>query len=270
MAPQQERPGLLAALVAGAVIALLATTIYLLVQIDHIKDTTSLTAASHQKQIEALKEQLELVRSKTDQANDLSAEAKLEANAHAEALAKQIADKEAKMKQQVAVQQSEIGDVKQAANAANAKIADVSTDVGGVKSQVAAIQAELTNPDLKSVTGDLGVQSGLVATNAREQAALKRLGERNYIDIRLGKTKQPVRFGDIALLLKNVDVKKNTYSVEVTADDKLTLKENKRINEPVQFYTSKGGRLPYELVINQINKNEIVGYLSAPKETVAR
>jgi hypothetical protein len=54
------------------------------------------------------------------------------------------------------------------------------------------------------------------------------------------------------------------------ADDKLTLKENKNINEPVQFYTTKGGRLPYELVVNQVGKNEIVGYLSTPKETIGR
>jgi hypothetical protein len=127
-----------------------------------------------------------------------------------------------------------------------------------------------TIADLKSVTGDLGVQSGLVATNGKELAALKRLGERNYIDIKLGKTKKAQRFGDITLLLKNVDAKKNRFTVEVMADDKLTEKKDKSINEPVQFYTSKGGRLPYELVINQVQKNEIVGYLSTPKETVAR
>jgi len=42
-----------------------------------------------------------------------------------------------------------------------------------VKTQVSATQAELqkTIADLKSVTGDLGVQSGLVATNGKELAA---------------------------------------------------------------------------------------------------
>jgi hypothetical protein len=39
------------------------------------------------------------------------------------------------------------------------------------------------------------------------------------------------------------------------ADDKLTEKKDKNINEPVQFYTAKGGHIPYELVINQVNKN---------------
>jgi DNA repair exonuclease SbcCD ATPase subunit len=274
--------------VAGAIIALVAANIYLYVQIDHVRtdlaklddalktglsnlrDASSVTTAAQQRHLETLKEELEASRAQLrDQAMTMSAKAKAEANARTEQLMHQIEAEQAKVQQQVS---SEISDVKQSASAANSKIADVSTDVGNVKTQVSATQAELqkTIADLKSVTGDLGVQSGLVATNAKELAALKRLGERNYIDIKLGKTKKPQRFGDITLLLKDVNVKKNRYTVDVMADDKLTEKKDKNINEPVQFYTSKGGRLPYELVINQVQKNEIVGYLSTPKETVAR
>jgi chromosome segregation ATPase len=274
--------------VAGAIIALVAANIYLYIQIDHLqtdlakldqsvktgltnlRDASSVNTAAQQRHLETLKEELEAARTSLhDQARTMSAQAKAEATARAEQLARQIEAEQAKVQQQVS---SEISDVKQSATVANSKIADVSTDVGNVKTQVSATQAELqkTIADLKSVTGDLGVQSGLVATNGKELAALRRLGERNYIDIKLGKTKQPQRFGDITLLLKNADVKKNRYSVQVMADDKLTLKENKNINEPVQFYTTKGGRLPYELVINQVGKNEIVGYLSTPKETIAR
>ena len=76
--------------------------------------------------------------------------------------------------------------------------------------------------------------------------------------------------GDITLKLQNADPKKNQYSVDVMADDKSTEKKNKNLNEPVQFYTAKGGHIPYELVINQVQKNLIVGYLSTPKETTSR
>jgi len=157
------------------------------------------------------------------------------------------------------------------ANTANAKIADVSTDVGGVKTQVSATQAELqkTIADLKSTRGDLGVQSGLIATNAQELQALKRLGERTYTEFKLGKTKVPQRVGDITLKLKSVDAKKNRYTIEVNADDKLTEKSDKNLNEPVQFYTSKA-RQPYEIVVNQVQKDMIVGYLSTPKEQSSR
>ena len=144
--------------------------------------------------------------------------------------------------------------------------------MGGVKTALTSTQSELekTIAQLKSVQGDLGVTSGLVATNGQELAALKLKGERNYVDIKLGRTKAPVRFADVTLLLKKTDPKRNRYTVDVNADDKLTEKKDKSINEPVQFYTSKGGRTPYELVINQVGKDQIVGYLSTPKDTAAR
>jgi hypothetical protein len=277
--PQQQRSGLATALVAGLMIALAAAVIYLFVQIDHVqtdmakmketfsselsnqKDATSVTSAAQQKHIEDLKEQLESARTQMKtEARSMSAEAKMEATAHTDAIAKQIAAEEAQMKQ--------------SASAANAKIADVSTDVGGVKTSLSATQADLqkTIATLKSAQGDLGVQSGLIATNANELAALKLRGERNYIDIKLGKDKKKkyTKFADVSLLLENTDPKKNKYTVMVMADDKPTEKKDKGVNEPVQFYTTKGGHIPYELVINQVNKDGIVGYLSTPKEQASR
>jgi hypothetical protein len=124
--------------------------------------------------------------------------------------------------------------------------------------------------DLKSARGDMGVQSGLIATNASELQALKLHGERNYTDIKLGKTKQAVRFADVTLKLTKVDPKRHKYTVEVVADDILTEKKDKNVNEPVQFYTAKGGHTPYELVINQVGKDQIVGYLSTPKVEASR
>jgi chromosome segregation ATPase len=275
------------ALVAGAIIALVAANIYLYVQIDHartdmsaemakihdsimaevtsLRNSSSVTTASQQQHLETLKQDLETART---QARSLSSQAKAEAEARAEQLAKQIQAEEAKTTQQV---RSEISGVKQTAETANAKIADVSTDVGSVKTDVASTKSELekTIADLKSVRGDMGVQSGLIATNGNELAALRRLGERNYFEFKIGKAKLPQRVGDITVKLTDVNPKKNMYSVDVMADDKLTSKKNKSINEPVQFYTSKA-KQPYELVVNQVQKNLIVGYLSTPKETAAR
>ena len=41
------------------------------------------------------------------------------------------------------------------------------------------------------------------------------------------------------------------------------------INEPVQLYVS-GNSQPYEIVVNQVNKDRIVGYLATPKVKLAR
>ena len=287
-AEPQQRSGLATALVAGAIIALVAANIYLYVQIDHLrgelaktndtlaagltnlKDASSVTVAAQQRHIDTLKADLETTRRS---AATMSSEAKAAAEAHADQISKQIEAEQAKMQ---AALGSEISDVKQTSAAsvaaANSKIADVATDVGSVRSQASQTQDQLnkTIAELKSATGDLGVQSGLIATNSKELAALRLKGERNYTDIKLGKTKTPQRFGDIAIRLDSVTPKKNMYSVYILADDKLTFKQNKSINEPVQFYTSKGGHTPYEIVINQVTKDSIVGYLSTPKDTGSR
>jgi hypothetical protein len=274
---------LLTALVAAAIIVLVAANIYLYVQIDHVRtdmakvkdslateisnmrDASSVTTNSQTRRLETLKEELAAAQA---QARTLSSQAKQEATARAEAIGRQIEAEQAKVQQQVS---TEISDVKQTAAAANAKIADVSTDVGGVKTQVTNTQAELqkTIAELKSTKGDLGVQSGLIATNATELQALRRLGERNYFEFKVGKSKAPQRVGDITLKLKSADPKKNKYTVEVSADDKLTEKKDKSINEPVQFYTSKA-KQPYEIVVNQVQKDMIIGYLTTPKEQNTR
>ena len=281
--PEPQHSGLLTALVAAAIIVLVAANIYLYVQIDHmrtdmvkvkeslmteisnIRDASSVTTNSQTRRLETLKEELAAAQAAQ---RTMSSQAKQEAIARAEAIGRQIEAEQAKVQQQVS---SEISDVKQTANAATAKIGEVSTDVGGVKTQVSATQAELqkTISELKSTRGDLGVQSGLIATNAQELAALRRLGERNYFEFKLGKTKTPQRVGDITLKLKSVDPKKNKYTVEVSADDKLTEKKDKNINEPVQFYTSKA-KQPYEIVVNQVQKDMIIGYLTTPKEQATR
>jgi len=101
--------------------------------------------------------------------------------------------------------------------------------------------------------------------------ALKRLGERNYFQFTLlKKDKQPKRVGDISLKLKAVDKKKNKYTLDVLADDKGPVeKRDKGINEPLQFYVAKA-KQPYELVVNEVGKDQITGYLSTPKETTPR
>jgi chromosome segregation ATPase len=284
--PTQEPPRhspLLIALVAGAFVALAGVNIYLYVQIDKmradmgkmresilaevgsVRDASSVSTAAQMRHIENLKQQLADEQSRSQ---SLSSQAKAESAARVEQLGRQLESAQSKMHQQL---NTEISGVRQSAEAANTKIADVSTDVGGVKTQVAATNAELskTIADLKSVRGDLGVQSGLIATNATELAALRRQGDRNYFEFKIGKTKDRQRVGDISVQLKKTDPKKNKYTVEIMADDKLTEKKDKGINEPVQFYTSKA-RQPYELVVNSVGKDLITGYLSTPKEQASR
>ena len=47
-------------------------------------------------------------------------------------------------------------------------------------------------------------------------------------------------------------------------DDMRLEKKNRSVDEPIYFYT-QGTRAPLELVVNQIGKDKVVGYVSVPK-----
>jgi hypothetical protein len=194
---------------------------------------------------------------------------------------KQAEELRAKLQEQQEQQQqaaAQIGDLKEATTTADSKITAVSSDVGNVKTDVTAVKADVASTqsnlekataDLKRMNGDMGVMSGLIATNGKDLAALRELGERNYFEFDLTKKQADKRIGNVTLRLKAADTKRNRYTMEVLADDKRVEKKDKTINEPVQVYVS-GNRQPYEIVINKVNKDEVVGYLSTPKVTLAR
>lgn len=281
--PQSSGSSPMIPILLGVVIALAIATIYMFLQINKVqtgltalrestateiaglKQASTVTSAANRRHLETLRDELETARR---QAAMAAGSAKVEAQKHADTLARRL---EVETKRQQQVLRTEIGEVKETATATSAKVGEVSTEVGTVKTEVAANKAELdkTISDLKRATGDLGVQSGLIATNSKELSALKALGERNYFEFNLAKSKQPHRVGDITILLKKADQKKNRFTIELVADDKKVEKKDKNINEPLQFYVSKA-RQPYEIVVNEVKKDRIAGYLSTPKVQMAR
>jgi hypothetical protein len=186
----------------------------------------------------------------------------------AQNLAKEI--EETREEQRSAFQQvgGKIAEV--ATDAAN-KIGSLTGRVDGVAQDLDQTQKEVeqTIAELKSVKGDLGVQSGLIATNSSELAALKQLGEREYFEFDIDKGKEAERVGRIQIRLKNTNHKRGRYTIEVMADDKTIEKKNRTLLEPVQFYVI-GAKIPYEIVVNQLEKNRIVGYLATPIEDGGR
>ena len=159
---------------------------------------------------------------------------------------------------------AQIGQVKQDADT---KIGQVNTDLTGAKGDITATKQDLeaTKSKLTSTVGDLGVQSGLIARNQEELDQLKRQGERNIFEIHLTKSKTPSRVGPIQLKLDKTDPKKFRYTMTVVADDKTIEKKDKTAEEPVQFYI-KGTPRPYEIVIFDVTKDKVNGYLSTPKD----
>jgi chromosome segregation ATPase len=190
------------------------------------------------------------------------------ATRHADVVASQLARKTAEQAQELT---AELGKVKESTADASSKIDGITTDVGSVKTDVASTKSALeeTRSDLQRTRGDMGVMSGLVATNGKQIQELRDLGDRNIYEFTLARNGKMQKVGDIELTLRKADTGRNRFTIDVLADDKRVEKKDRTVNEPVQFYTSKA-RQPYEIVVNQVQRNQIVGYLATPKVTIAR
>ncbi len=136
-------------------------------------------------------------------------------------------------------------------------------DVKAVSGEVTGVRTDLdsTKSDLKMARSELGT---LIAKNHDEIDQLRRLGERDYLEFTLDKKGQPQKVGNVTVELRGTNPKKNQFSLAIVADDKRTEKRNRTVNEPIFFYM-KGTKQPLELVINQVDKNKVTGYLSVPK-----
>ena len=112
----------------------------------------------------------------------------------------------------------------------------------------------------------MNVMSGLIARNHDDVEELRRRGDRNYFEFTLAKAKTPQRVGPVQMSLNKTDPKKSKYTMTVLADDKSIEKKDKTAGEPVQFYVKGSTHMsPYEIVVFDVGKSQITGYLSTPK-----
>ena len=165
----------------------------------------------------------------------------------------------AKLEQEQAATEKQVGVVA-------SDVTTVKTDVGGAKQSIAETQTDLqaTKAQLQRTIGDAGVMSGLIARNQGELEELKHRGDRNYFEFTLHKGAPATLLSTIKLQAKKVDEKHGKYTMVVSADDRNIEKKDKSLDEPVQFYSGKDPVL-FEVVVNNITKNEVSGYLSTPK-----
>ena len=229
-----------------------------------LQEHTDSTAAKSGEQFAALEAKINEsgMRSSKEMTQAMS-RANLNTKKASDLWAKKLEEQQQQAEEQHKTLTSQLGELQQDTST---KVTGIATEVTGVKTDVAQTKSDLekTIGDLKSTRGDLGVQSGLIATNSKELQALRALGERDYVEFQLPKSKNPQKIGDVALQLKRSDSKRNRYTIELIANDKRVEKRDKSVNEPVQFYMASA-RIPYEIVINEVRNDKIVGYLSAPK-----
>jgi multidrug efflux pump subunit AcrA (membrane-fusion protein) len=185
-------------------------------------------------------------------------------------LAKARSRAEAIRNEQLASDQKLSSQLTQVQQESNQKIGDVATDLGGTKKDLEGTKTDLeaTKTKLDRAQGDMGVMSGLIAHNRDDLEELKRRGDRNYYEFKITKSKTPQRVGPVQVTLTKVDQKKSRYTMTVFVDDRSIEKKDKTAGEPVQFYLKGSSRMaPYEIVVFDVGRNDINGYLSTPKET---
>ena len=234
-----------------------------------LRASLSQSDAELQSALEAVRADLASARQDTSSA---VAKAQASVRKHADLLAGRIQKEQKEQGEQLSAELSQVKEsTSETATKLDGKLDGISSEVGTVKSDVASAKSNIeeTQGDLQRTKGDMGVMSGLIATNSKEIQYLRDLGDRNIYQFTIAKIAGMQKVGDIQVMLRKADSKRNRYTVDVRADDKLVEKRDKSINEPVQFYTARAHQ-PYELVVNEVQKDKVIGYLATPKVTVSR
>jgi DNA repair exonuclease SbcCD ATPase subunit len=140
------------------------------------------------------------------------------------------------------------------------RLADHEQRIAGAKQDVEDTRMELEGK-LSSTKDELG---GSIARTHDELVALQKRGERNYSEFTLDKSKDFRKVGPVSLALRKADTKHKRYNLELIVDDVKLEKKNVSLYEPV-YLTLSDRPQPMEVVVNQISRNEIRGYVSQPK-----
>ena len=136
-------------------------------------------------------------------------------------------------------------------------------DVKTVDGRVSGVRTDLetTQSDLKMARSELGT---LIARNHEDVEQLRRLGEREYIEFTIDTKNKPQKVGAFVVELRGTNLNKKRYTVSLIVDDVHIDKKNMPVNEPV-FFHQGSDRRPLELVVNQVAKDKVTGYISVPK-----
>jgi hypothetical protein len=116
---------------------------------------------------------------------------------------------------------------------------------------------EGTKNDLKLARSELGT---LIARNHEEIDALRRMGERDYLEFTVPGRNKPQKVGPVSVELRSV----NRFSVVLVVDDVRTENKDRMLNQPIVFYPRSTHQAD-EFVVNTVGKDKISGYISVPK-----
>ena len=125
-----------------------------------------------------------------------------------------------------------------------------------------------TRNGLTSTQGDLvntrTELTGSIAHTHDELVLLQKKGERNYAEFDVAKAKEFKHAGSVELRLKKADSKHQFADLDLMVNDRTVTQKHVNLLQPVMFYMPDSPQ-PVEIVINDISKDHIHGYVSTSK-----
>jgi hypothetical protein len=122
-------------------------------------------------------------------------------------------------------------------------------------------EIEDTRGDLTDTRTEL---TGSIAKTHDELVALEKRGERSYFEFDLQRSKQFTHEGPVGVSLRKANLKHQYADLELMVEDRDLVQKHVNLDQPVMFYQPDTEQ-PIQLVINDITKDHIHGYVSAPK-----
>ena len=148
-----------------------------------------------------------------------------------------------------------------------ARINEQEQEIAGAKDQLHQAQADLQgklDSTRDELNGSIARTHDDIARTHEDVVALQKRGERNYYEFQADKSKQFQKVGSIRLSLRKADMKHKRYDVVLMVDDFEIQKKSVNLFEPVWIMVPDRSQ-PLELVVNQVHKDQVGGYLSEPR-----
>jgi hypothetical protein len=161
------------------------------------------------------------------------------------------------------VRKADFQQVKDLGAKADTKFKEVDKQITGVQREVQASRQEFekTWQELSAMGLRVTEQGKLIATSSEALVELRRRrGERDYLEFDARKKKK-LRVADITIELRKADYKQHRADLRLFYDDRRVDRKKVYTNTPLIFYVGPD-RIQYELVINEVNKDQITGYVS--------
>lgn len=268
------------AVLALAVVAAMAMNVYLFSRVKRLEvealtmqmstdeEFSKVHEGSVYRGTQARRELEELRKQLSETHKQISKQAEASTRRRTRKLAESVS-KQQRVQQEVLL--GELRDVAGKAGQAQEGVTAVEGELETVKSaaEQTRLQLSKTGAALASTRDLIAELDGQMGEQGKKIETLQQLGERQRVVFVLNKSKQSQKVADLQLRLRAANPKRNRYSLDVIADDKKIQQKNKHLHEALRFYLP-GSPQPYEIVVTQMTKNQVIGYVSKAKTEMAR